>query len=142
MIEDVVVGQALELASRRVDQTLLGEAQRRAPQARPPLDVFLAILVIGGDARAFGDDERPLALMLLEIGVGVEIVGDVAAGGRIASLHGGCPRAWAIGYYPPPRALKSNPSAGVPSVVGRWRICDGAATTRRSARPNFLIRLG
>jgi hypothetical protein len=46
------------------------------------------------------------------------------------------------GYYPPPRALKSNPRAGGTSVVGRWRICDGAATTGRSAMANFLIRLG
>ena len=89
LVEDVVVGQALHLASRRLDQPLLAETERRAPQARQAFDVFLAVLVIDMDALALGDDERPLALMLLEMRVGMKIVGDVAAGGGIASLHGG-----------------------------------------------------
>src|SRR5216684_1264195 len=142
VIEDVVVGQAPQLPSRRVDQPLLAEAQRGAPQAREALDIFLAVLVIDVDALALGDDERPLALVPLEMRVRVKIVGDVAAGGRIASLHGYCPRAWAMRYYPLPRA-QVKPAR--PNRTARLGVADfprRAATTGRRAKCKALIRLG
>ena len=81
--EAVIVGQRLHLPSRRFDQPLLAEAERGAPEARHPLDIFLALVVIDVHPVAVGDDQRPFRLMRLKIRVGMQQGCDVAARRRI-----------------------------------------------------------
>src|SRR6185312_4463750 len=125
VIEDMVVGQPLQLPSRRIGQPLLAEPQRGAPQPGQPLDIFLAVLVIDMDALALGDDERTLALVPLEMRIGMKVVGDIAAGGRIASLHGSCPRAWAI------RLLSAAARASQTALCGGTAAVASAAPVAR-----------
>ena len=51
------------------------------------LDIILAGLVLDMDAVPLDHDQRALASMLAQIGVGVEVVGDIDAGDRIAARH-------------------------------------------------------
>src|SRR6185437_15870261 len=88
VIEDVEEGQALHLPRRRLDQALLAEAERGAPEAGQPFDILLPVLVIDMDALALGDHQRAFALMLLQMSVGMEMKRDVAARSRIATQHG------------------------------------------------------
>src|SRR6185437_7207721 len=88
-VEDVVVGELPELTSRRFDQPLFAETEGGAPQPGHRLDILLAVFVEDMDALAAGDDERALALMLQQVGIGMKMMGDVAAHGRIGALHGG-----------------------------------------------------
>src|ERR1700751_264668 len=87
----MIVREFLQLPGRRLDEAFLAKAERGTPQAREPLDIFLAGLVVDVDAFALGDDEWALALMLLEIGIGMELVGDVTARRRNYALHRGVP---------------------------------------------------
>ena len=83
--EGVVVGQLAHLAVRRLDQPLLAVAQRQAPEPRQALQIGLAVLVIDIDALAAGQHQRAFGLVLLGIGVGMQVKGDVAGGGGIAA---------------------------------------------------------
>ena len=85
--EAVIEGQAPHLLGGSLDKPLIVEAERRAPEARHGLDVILAALVPHMDAMSLDHDQRALALMLAQIGVGVEVVGDIDAGDRIAARH-------------------------------------------------------
>src|SRR6185437_3317236 len=85
--ESVIEGEAPHLLRRGLDEALLAEAQRRTPEARHRLDILLAGLVFDADAFPFDDDERSFLLMLAEIGVRVEVIGDIEACEGIAALH-------------------------------------------------------
>ena len=62
-------------------QPLVAEAERRRPQAGHALDVFLAVVVHHVDAAAAHDRQRPGGLVLLEVGVGMQVVRNIA--GRV-----------------------------------------------------------
>src|SRR3546814_5849519 len=64
--ELMVVGKLAHLARRRLDQTLLAEAERGAPQAGEAFDVFLAGVVVDVDALAAGHDGRADLQMTLQ----------------------------------------------------------------------------
>jgi hypothetical protein len=86
VVEGVVEGQAAELLDRRLDQLLFGETERGRPQAGQCLDVLLARVVVDVNALALFDDVRTLLGVLRQVGVGVQDIRDVAAGGRIADI--------------------------------------------------------
>jgi hypothetical protein len=81
LVEGVVEGQLLHLLVGHRGQPLVAEAQRRRPQARHALDVLLAVVVHDVDAAAAHDGQRAGLLVLLEVGVGMQVVRDVA--GRV-----------------------------------------------------------
>ena len=64
-------------------QPLLGKAERGAPEAGHALQIFLAAVVIDIDALALRDHGRAGDLVRLEVGVGVDDGGDIAACERI-----------------------------------------------------------
>jgi hypothetical protein len=70
-------------AGRRLDQPLLAEADRDAPQAGEALDIFLALIVVDMDALPALDHHRADRLVPARIGGGMEVIGDVAGGERI-----------------------------------------------------------
>src|SRR3546814_15936771 len=75
-------------ARRRLDQTLLAEAERGAPQAGEAFDVFLAGVVVDVDALAAGHDGRADLQMTLQVRHRVHQVRLVAARRGIACrLH-------------------------------------------------------
>ena len=61
----------------------LAETDGDAPQSRQPFYIFLALVVPDPHAFAAGDHHRSGLEMRLEVGVGVQRVGDVAGGGGI-----------------------------------------------------------
>src|SRR5579871_5513742 len=75
--ERLRVGQLRKLFGRRVDQPLLGEAERRRPQPGHALDVAFAIVVEDVNAFTAIDDERPSVADRLEVGVGMDEMIDV-----------------------------------------------------------------
>ena len=77
--EDVIIGQLGHLPRGGFDQPLLAEADRDAPQAREPLDIFAPLVVIDVDAGAPVDHDRPHAFVPPQIGRGVDLMGDVFA---------------------------------------------------------------
>ena len=81
--EAVIVGQLAHLPRRRLHQPLFAEAERGAPEAGQRLDIFLAVLVVDIDALAVADDQRALGLVLHRIGVGMQVIGDVARRERV-----------------------------------------------------------
>src|SRR5262249_39806224 len=83
------VGQLLHLPRRGLDEPLLAEAERGAPEPGETLDIVLAVLVGDVDAVPGGDDERAVLLVRPEIGLRVEQGRDVPAAQRISygSLH-------------------------------------------------------
>ena len=119
--ELVIVGQLSHLPGRRLDEPLLPEAERRAPEAGQRLDVLAPLLVVHVDAAPAGDDERPLRLVLSEIGERVELIGDVAVAVDVGVM-----------------ALVSFPRGGLRRVV----TCDGASGPRSvssgAQSPNWM----
>src|SRR6185437_14425113 len=88
-VEDVIGRQLLHLTDSRLYQPLLVEAERGAPEARHPLQISLAAVVIDIDALAPRDHGRTRRLVLLEIGVRMDDARDIAACERIGlSNHG------------------------------------------------------
>src|SRR5262249_43570257 len=84
-----VVGQPAHLARRRLDQPLLAESERGAPQPGQRLDVLAPGLVEHVDAAPAGDDQRAVGGVLAQVGERVELVGDVAGYRRgRAGRHG------------------------------------------------------
>ena len=59
----VITGAARDLRRGRVDEALLAETERGAPEAGEALDIFLPLLVIDVDPVAPGEDEGALLLM-------------------------------------------------------------------------------
>jgi hypothetical protein len=83
MREAVVIRQRAKLPGGRFDQPLLAPAQRYAPQPRQALEIVSALVVIDEDALAGGDDQGAVDLVFLGIRVGMQVIGNVAARGRI-----------------------------------------------------------
>ena len=79
----MIVGQLAHLLGGGAHQPFLAEADRHAPQARQPLDVFLALIVVDVDAFAALDDHRADLLVAPGVGRGVEMIGDVPGGGGV-----------------------------------------------------------
>jgi hypothetical protein len=77
LVEGVVKRQLLHLLVGHRGQPLVAEAQRRRPQAGHALDVLLAVVVGDVDAAAAHDGERTGFLVLLEVGVGVQVVRNI-----------------------------------------------------------------
>ncbi len=77
--EDMIVGQPRHLPRGCFNQTLLAEADRDAPQAREPLDIFAPLVVVNIDTGATVDDDRPHPFVPPQIGRGVDLMGDVFA---------------------------------------------------------------
>ncbi len=77
-----------------LDQALLAEAEAHAPQAGQPLDIGLAVLVEDVNALAAGQDQRPLGLVHHAVGVGMQVIGDVAGRQRVGQrfVHRNSPR--------------------------------------------------
>ncbi len=72
--EGVIEGQRLHLAHDGLGHARhLAEAERAAPEAREPVQVFLAVLVIDIDAAPARDDEAAFRLVLEGVGVAVEM---------------------------------------------------------------------
>ena len=89
--ERVEEGEPAHLRGRRLDQALLAEAERGAPQTRQSLDVFVAVLVVDVDAAALGDHQGALLLVQLEVGIGMQEVGDIARPRRVRLVDHGSP---------------------------------------------------
>ena len=89
--EGVVERQLAHLVRGGLHQAFVVEAERGAPQAGDGLDIFLAGLVPHAHALAAGDHHRPDLLMRLQVGVGMQHVGDVAGGGGIRAEWGAGP---------------------------------------------------
>ena len=83
--ERVVERQLAHLRRRRLHQTLVVEAQGRAPQPGDAFDIFLPGLIPHPHTFAAGDHDRSNLLVRLEVGVRVQHVGDVACGGRVCA---------------------------------------------------------
>ena len=81
--EVVVIGQLLHLLGRSGNEPVFAEADADAPQAGHRLDVAFAVVVEDENPLAVLDDLRALLGMRHGVGVGVEVVGDVAGFGRI-----------------------------------------------------------
>ncbi len=86
--EGVVERQLPHLPRGRFHQPLLAEAEGRAPQAGHALDIGLAAVVEDVHAFAALYHQRTHILMGLQVGVGVQIVGLVAACRRVADPAG------------------------------------------------------
>ena len=87
--ELVIEGQLPHLAARRLHEPLLAEAEGGAPEPGEGLDVLAPRLVLHVDAAPAGDHERPLGLVLAQVGEGMELIGDVAGRrGSWARRHG------------------------------------------------------
>src|SRR6185295_12450942 len=69
--EQVIKRQLGKLASGGIDEALLAEAQRHAPQSRKSLDVLGSGFVVNARAPSAYDDERPQ--LLVQAGVGVRM---------------------------------------------------------------------
>jgi hypothetical protein len=82
--EQVIVGQIAHLAHRRLDQPLLAEAERGAPQARHPLDIALARIVGDPDPLATLHDQGAALGMLHRVGVGMQQIAHILGRRRIA----------------------------------------------------------
>ena len=79
--ERVVIGQGAHLAEGGVGQTLFGKSERSAPEPGHAFDVGLAMLVEYLHAFAAHNHQRPVALMVAQLGVGMQMVPDVALSG-------------------------------------------------------------
>ena len=94
MGEGVGVGDPFHLAAGRVDQALLAEAERHAPEPRQALDVLAALRIPDPDAVPLGDHQRPPALVGAQIGVGMDEMRDVARFERVGRGHLCDPGRW------------------------------------------------
>jgi hypothetical protein len=77
LVEGVIERQLLHLLVGHRRQPLVAEAERRRPQARHALDIFLAVVVHDVDAAAAHDGQRAGGLVLLEVGVGMQVVRNI-----------------------------------------------------------------
>ncbi len=96
--EPVVERQLTHLRDGGLNQAFVVETQRRAPQAGDGFDEFLTGLVPNPHALAARDDDGPDGLMRLQVGIGMQHVGDIAGGGGVRAerwgrCHGETP-AW------------------------------------------------
>ena len=142
--ERVVERQLAHLGGGGLHQAFVVEAKRGAPQAGDALDIFLAGLVPNAHALAAGDHHRADLLVRLQIGVGVQHVGDVAGGGGVrAERRGRChegllfrlggqaqePRP--IKHGAKPRSCQDGPDTAHRSAVCRRSEADRAGIGRR-----------
>ena len=77
-VEHVVGRQLLHLTARRLDEALLAEAERGAPEPGHAFEVTFAGLIIDIDPLTAGHDDGTVGLVLLEIGIGMDQGGDIA----------------------------------------------------------------
>ena len=99
--EALDVGQAQHLLVGDLGEALLAEAERGAPEAGHALDVFLPLVVIDIDALALVHNEGAVLLVHLGVGERVQVVCNVARGGRIGCKLGAvgrCHDARLIGF--------------------------------------------
>ena len=87
--ERVVERQLAHLVGGGLHQAFVVEAERGAPQAGDAFDVFLAGVVPHAHALAARDHHRADLLVRLQVGVGMQHVGDVARGGGIGAERRG-----------------------------------------------------
>ena len=86
----VAVGQTLELRHGSIDQALFTEAESGAPKPGHTFQVFVAVVVIDIDPFTAVDDHRALFFMGTQIGIWMNVVGDITGGGRVwGECHGG-----------------------------------------------------
>jgi len=79
----VVVGQCLELPGRGLDQPLLAETERGAPQPRQPFDITIAVIIKNVDALTAREDMRAAFRLFGQIGEWMQVIGDIPGMGRV-----------------------------------------------------------
>ncbi len=118
--ERVVVGQQAHLPLGRRRQPRLGKTERGAPQPGHALEVAIAMLVDHEHAVAAHDHQGPLALELAQLGVGVQVVRDVAApGGRNVCVRACHRRAGRVAIAPIMGRRRQAALAGKPADCRR-----------------------
>ena len=133
--ERVVVGQFAHLGHRGLDQALLVEAERGAPQPGQGLDIGLAVLVIDVNPLTLGNNQRSLLLVDLEVGVGMEIVGDVPCPGRVGSVVHILPLFAALLGLVAVRVLRALSLTQVKETGARTRTNPACGRAKRAVAP-------